>query len=58
MQKIKIIYTQPEIQEIRLDNEISLTLYSEPPLGPGEELLGYQQSKNCDNSPFFKDKLI
>jgi hypothetical protein len=30
-------YIEPEIEHIELDNEISLALQSEPPLGPGEE---------------------
>lgn len=29
-------YHQPEIREIKLDNEISLQLESAPPTGPGE----------------------
>ncbi len=35
----KQIYETPQISEVRLDNEISLVLYS-PPIGPGEEM-GY-----------------
>jgi hypothetical protein len=32
------IYLQPEIIRVNLDNEISLALQSEPPLGPGESI--------------------
>lgn len=31
-------YTEPNIIRIDLDNEISLSLESEPPVGPGDEL--------------------
>jgi len=34
----KRIYKCPSIELIKLDNEISLVLQSEPPLGPGESL--------------------
>lgn len=33
-------YISPEIQEIYIDNQISLQLQSNPPLGPGEQ--GFQ----------------
>ena len=36
MSKIKSTYQTPQISEVRLDNEISLVLYSLPPLGPEE----------------------
>ena len=36
--KKKRIYKCPSIELIKLDNEISLALQSEPPLGPGESL--------------------
>lgn len=36
-------YDSPVIASIELDVAISLALESEPPLGPGEELLGYMQ---------------
>lgn len=32
----KQIYNSPEIVRVELDNEISLALESNPPLGPGE----------------------
>ena len=34
--KEKRMYSIPEIQSIKLDNEISLALESSPPEGPGE----------------------
>ena len=44
-------YTSPEIVSVELDIAISLALESEPPLGPGEELFGYNK-----NEPFtFRD---
>jgi hypothetical protein len=36
MNKIKNTYQTPQIAEVRLDNEISLVLLSNPPLGPEE----------------------
>ena len=36
MNTIKQNYQTPQISEVRLDNEISLVLYSLPPLGPEE----------------------
>ena len=33
---IKKKYISPQIDSIKLDNEISLTLDSAPPVGPGE----------------------
>ena len=32
----KRAYVAPQIEQIKLDNEISLALESAPPLGPGE----------------------
>ncbi|NDP20790.1 MAG: hypothetical protein GZ091_06890 [Paludibacter sp.] len=32
----KRLYITPYIQQIKLDNEISLALESNPPVGPGE----------------------
>ena len=53
MQAIKISYTTPEIQKIGLDNDISLILVSEPPLGPGEEEYGIQSAPDYfSNEPF------
>jgi len=40
-------YEIPEIQLIRLDNEISLTLDSNPPTGP-EEVVINTQNKYCN----------
>jgi hypothetical protein len=34
----KRIYLNPSIEFILIDNEISLALQSEPPVGPGESL--------------------
>ena len=46
----KRTYTAPNIERIKLDNEISLALESTPPIGPGWE------SKNApeyfNNDPF------
>ena len=36
MNTIKQTYQSPQITEVRLDNEISLVLNSNPPDGPGE----------------------
>jgi len=36
MQTTKMKYIVPELKLILIDNEISLSLESEPPLGPGE----------------------
>ena len=33
--KKKRVYTAPEIVHVKLDNEISLILESDPPTGPG-----------------------
>ena len=33
---IKKRYTSPVVERIKLDNDISLQLESEPPFGPGE----------------------
>jgi hypothetical protein len=43
-------YTAPRIECIPLDNEISLALQSEPPLGPGESLS--LTSEYMNNDPF------
>lgn len=53
MQTIKNNYTTPEIQKIGLDNEISLILVSEPPIGPGEEEYGMQSAPDYfSNEPY------
>jgi hypothetical protein len=46
----KRMYSDPTIELIRLDNEISLVLQSEPPLGPGEGALLAPEYMN--NDPF------
>ena len=46
----KRAYFAPQIKQIKLDNEISLVLESEPPLGPGESLLKAPEYFN--NDPF------
>jgi hypothetical protein len=38
MNKTKNPYQSPQITEVRLDNEISLVLVSNPPLGPDETM--------------------
>jgi hypothetical protein len=42
----KLVYITPEINEIKLDSEISLTLYSTPPDGPGETGFAPEYMKN------------
>ncbi len=44
------IYSQPHIEVIILDKDISLTLDSTPPVGPGEPT-GFVP-ENLDNDPF------
>jgi hypothetical protein len=51
MQIIKNSYTTPEIQKIGLDNDISLILQSEPPIGPGEDWLGYNSDLIHQETP-------
>lgn len=48
----KCPYTQPEIQKIELDNDISLQLQSSPPIGPNE------LSQSLYNSDFFNTNPI
>jgi hypothetical protein len=43
-------YTQPEIMYVKLDNEISLVLVSEPPTGPDEVMNSAPEYFN--NDPF------
>ena len=47
---VKRIYNSPEIVYIELDNEISLSLESNPPLGPGET--GSLMPGCLNNDPF------
>ena len=44
-------YTTPKIERIELDNEISLTLDSTPPVGPGGETR-LQTPEYFNNDPF------
>lgn len=44
-------YCSPQIERIKLDNEISLALESEPPAGPSESIL--RRTDSFDNNPFF-----
>jgi hypothetical protein len=48
--KIKKTYRKPQIDQIKLDNEISLALESEPPVGPNESLSNAPEYFN--NNPF------
>jgi hypothetical protein len=51
--KTKKTYRVPEIEQIKLDNEISLVLESGPPTGPNEGLL--KTPENFNNDPFRKN---
>jgi hypothetical protein len=44
----KRTYSSPQIERIQLDNEISLTLESNPPTGPGEA----RAPEYFNNDPF------
>jgi hypothetical protein len=46
----KKAYLTPQIEQIKLDHEISLALESEPPTGPGESSLMAPEYFN--NDPF------
>jgi len=51
MQNKKILkrsYNPPKIEQVKLDNEISMVLESTPPTGPGDEtsLLGFGYYNN------------
>lgn len=46
----KTTYLEPKIVQIKLDNEISLILESEPPIGPHEACLMTNECRN--NNPF------
>lgn len=46
----KRVYMQPEVETILLDNEISLALESDAPVGPGEGMLITPEHFN--NEPF------
>lgn len=45
-------YTSPEIKCIKLDNEISLALQSDAPIGPFEEITN-NSSTDINNEPFW-----
>ncbi len=48
---MKKTYISPKITDVKLDNDISLVLYSEQPdIGPGEELLGQQAPGYFNNN--------
>lgn len=44
----KLTYTTPQIERIKLDNEISLALESAPPVFPGE---GISATEYFNNDP-------
>jgi hypothetical protein len=46
----KRVYIAPQIEQIKLDNEISLALESTPPFGPGESISKAPEYFN--NDPF------
>ena len=46
----KRLYTAPLIEQIKLDNEISLALESSPPIGPEETSL--MSPEYFNNDPF------
>ena len=48
--KEKALYSAPWIERIKLDNEISLVLESDPPIGPNESALIPPEYLN--NDPF------
>gem|GEM_PF-1305819 len=48
----KKVYTFPAIQYIRLDNEISLALQSQPPVLPGETL-SLNKNSYLNNNPYY-----
>jgi len=47
--KSKRVYTAPVIEHVKLDNEISLILESDPPIGPFE---GKNAPEYFNNDPF------
>lgn len=54
---IKRIYSAPEFAIIKLDNEISLALASEPPVGPGEPgYIGNYTPDYIKHNPFQDQK--
>lgn len=49
-------YKSPILSIINVDNQISLALESEPPIGPGDEYSLLQPSP-ANNNPFVSNKL-
>jgi hypothetical protein len=47
----KQIYSTPLVVRVKLDNEISLALQSDPPILPGESISKVQE---CFNNDMFK----
>lgn len=47
----KHAYTKPQVERIDIDNEISLQLESEPPIGP-EEFISKGSYVNINIDPF------
>ena len=48
----KRVYFQPRMECVKLDNDISLQLISDPPDGPGET---FMTPAYFNNNPFAKD---
>ena len=48
----KKTYIKPQVELIKLDNEISLALQSTPPEGPGESGTGALAPEYFKNDPF------
>ena len=48
----KRVYTTPEIQVVNLDNEISLQLASDGPVGPGEDESAFNTPNHFSNDPY------
>jgi len=53
--KVKRNYKIPVIEQIMLDNEISLILESAPPSGPNEASIFHE---GCINNSPFKDVIV
>jgi secreted Zn-dependent insulinase-like peptidase len=45
-------YSPPQVERIKLDNEISLVLASDPPIVPGESLHVQNAPEYFNNDPF------
>lgn len=48
----KCSYIAPTVERIKLDNEISLELTSDPAFGPGEGPVGLNAPEYFNNDPF------